>query len=392
MTTNLMEACNQWANRPPDERFWTLQEMHDACSGWRNSAKEASIDFDLLTVRPEGRELILLGRNKEGSGARMTNWAFGQMCSRIQAPASYLQRLPVKLAAENINTGLVTMSRSQEAAKALFHTGGERPLCRAFTSDGYGRVWNSDVTQRLLTLPEHGWQVPPARPAFQDQPGTRQANSIDVLIGSSARGGGLSINVGDWIAPAGLYASDHDMFVFMVNEQNRIEDGTDGGLARGFFISNSEVGQASLKVTKFLYKFVCGNHIVWDARCVTQLRIIHTKNAETRFKSGMMVELKKYADESAAKDQDRVTRSIRYQIGDDKDAVLDALFGLRIAPRKTLALAYDDAVEHEDSYGASPRSAWGMANGLTAISQDTCFADKRMELDRAAGKVLSMAF
>ena len=44
------------------------------------------------------------------------------------------------------------------------------------------------------------------------------------------------------IAPAGIYASDHDMFAFLVNEEYRIDDGSDGGLARGFFVQNSEVG------------------------------------------------------------------------------------------------------------------------------------------------------
>jgi hypothetical protein len=33
-----------------------------------------------------------------------------------------------------------------------------------------------------------------------------------------------------------------------------------------------------------------------------------------------------------------------------------------------------------------------MVNGLTELSQQTVFADERHELDRAAGKVLEMAF
>ena len=67
------------------------------------------------------------------------------------------------------------------------------------------------------------------------------------------------------IAPAGLYASDHDCFAFMVNESVTVDDGSDGGLCRGFFVSNSEVGAASLKFTS-LYRSVCGNHIVWGAK------------------------------------------------------------------------------------------------------------------------------
>ena len=44
-----------------------------------------------------------------------------------------------------------------------------------------------------------------------------------------------TMKLGDLIAPAGIYASDHDMFAFMVNEDARIDDGSDEGIdvARG---------------------------------------------------------------------------------------------------------------------------------------------------------------
>jgi len=72
-----------------------------------------------------------------------------------------------------------------------------------------------------------------------------------------------SLKVGDKIAPAGLYGSDHDMFAFMVLENRRIEDGTEGGLSRGAFFSNSEVGGGAFRIKSFYYRHVCGNHIVW---------------------------------------------------------------------------------------------------------------------------------
>jgi hypothetical protein len=80
------------------------------------------------------------------------------------------------------------------------------------------------VTERLSELPETGWRVPPARLAQGDDRQARPATASDVLDDREG-GGGLSINLGDMIAPAGLYASDRDMFVFMVNEKNPIEDG-----------------------------------------------------------------------------------------------------------------------------------------------------------------------
>ncbi len=88
--------------------------------------------------------------------------------------------------------------------------------------------------------------VPPARPAFPDQPGTRPATEDDVLAVKDF----LSINVGDPVAPAGLYASNHDMFAFLINEENRIDDGSDSGLSRGVFFENSEVGAKALPTLK----------------------------------------------------------------------------------------------------------------------------------------------
>ncbi|HVJ66688.1 MAG TPA: DUF932 domain-containing protein [Caulifigura sp.] len=385
MGLNLYAAHDQWANRPADERFWTLEEMLGACKGYAEHARTASVKLD--GVRCEDREgsRVLVGR--EDRPAHFTHWSFGQLASRVQAPAGYLRTLPAPLAADCINNGLSTIKG--EESTILLHSNGSL-VCRAFTSEDYSRIWNWEIAQRLMSLPQQGWQVPPARPAMANQSGARPATEEDIL----ERRAGLSVKVGDLIAPAGLYASDHDMFAFMVNEQIRIEDGTEGGLARGFFVSNSEVGAAAFKITKFLYKFVCGNHIVWDAKEVKEIRIVHRGSADRRYAGQLVAELWKYARESSAGDEQRIEAARRFEIGSNKDEVLDRLFGIKSLgiPWKTLDAAYEHVVRHPERYKASPRSAYGMANGLTAISQETNYADDRTSLDRAAGRVLSMAF
>jgi uncharacterized protein DUF932 len=183
---------------------------------------------------------------------------------------------------KNLNHGvskLASASGDNQSANVLFHQG-DGLVVRAFTSDRYSRIWNYEVLDRLIPLQEYGWRVPPARPARRSQAGIRIATKADVLDGNKF---GLSIKQGDAIAPAGLYASDHDMFVFMVNERNRVKDGTSNGLAKGFFVENSEVGAASLSLTTFFYRVVCGNHIVWGATDVSELRIRHVGFADTRY-------------------------------------------------------------------------------------------------------------
>jgi hypothetical protein len=35
--SNLYAASNQWAVRPADERFWTLEEARDACKAYADT-------------------------------------------------------------------------------------------------------------------------------------------------------------------------------------------------------------------------------------------------------------------------------------------------------------------------------------------------------------------
>ena len=378
--SNLYDASQQWATRPDDERFWTLEEMMTRCAGHAASAREAHVNMADLRVETDRNDLALVGQ--EGLPARFTHWSFGQLCSRVGAPASYLRTLDADTAATCLSYGL---KKVDGEANVLMHSNGSLQ-CRSFTSEQYSRIWNWEIIRRLQNGAAAGWRVPPARAARPGQAGARPATAADILRTS------INIREGVLIAPSGLYASDHDMFAFMVNEDYRIEDGTEGGLSRGFFVTNSEVGAAAFKITKFLYRHVCGNHIVWDAKDVQELRIVHRGRADQRFGHQLQVELRKYANESTEGDVQRIEAAKRFEIAATKDEVLDALFGKRIAPRKTLEAAYDKAVVEYDMYRVSPRTAWGMAQGLTRLSQKTQYADERVDLDRAAGKVLSMAF
>jgi len=352
--------------------------MLRSCEYYRNSAVTGSVELGQLRAVNDNGEVKITGVNQS---ARLTHWAFGQVARIAGAPAGYLRGLPAPLAVENLNHGL---PKSEGTGKLLLHKNGDM-IARCITSDNYTRIWNTDVIKRLMDLEADGWQVPPARPAREDQRGSRPATEADVLHGNRF---GLSVNVGDMIAPAGLYASDHDMFAFMVNESRRIDDGSDGGLSRGFFVGNSEVGGGSLFAITFYYRHVCGNHIVWGASNVCEARLVHRGNADARFRSEFLVELRKYADDAASEDEARIKAAKTRVIAADKDSVIDTLFGKRIASRKDLVAAWDYA-EQDDA--ATPNTVWGMVQGITRLSQDRPFADERVELDRAAGKILTLA-
>ena len=383
----LFKANNQWSTRPADERFGSLTEMYDACYHYATTAREAKTPYSDIRVEAQNNEVQLTG--KTGQFARLTHWAFGQLSQLVGAPAGYLRNLPATLAVQNLNHGLKHRLQEQgdSTAQLLFHSNGSL-LLRAVTSEVYKRIWNWEICKRLVSLQEYGWKVPPARPSTIGSAATRPATKQDVL---DVQMSGIGIKVGDPVAPAGLYASDHDMFAFLVNEKNRINDGSDQGLGRGFFVENSEVGDSAFKLTTFLYRFVCGNHIVWGAKDVREISIKHVGQANAIAWNKLAVMVQRYADSSASDLEAQIAVARRFEIAAKKEDILDLLFNRKIGTRKLLEAAYNKAEEHADIDG-SPRSAWGFAQGMTRVSQESEYADKRVEIDKAAAKVIQIAF
>src|SRR5438128_6919209 len=169
---------------------------------------------------------------KSGATAELTHFAFGQLAARAEAPASYLRTLPATLACQNLNHGLKSKADPNAEAKLLLHENGGY-FIRAVTSGKYTRIWNSEVAERLLGLESDGWRVPPARPLHTftsdllKPAAYRYATKADAALS-------LTVREGDPIGPSGLYASNEDMFAFMIHPERVIRDGSPGGLMRGF--------------------------------------------------------------------------------------------------------------------------------------------------------------
>jgi hypothetical protein len=395
----LTAASREWASRPDDQRFWTLADMLRQMEAWRDSACEAVVDLRDLRVEPaDGGGLALVGR--KGNAAVPTHWAFGQLCRDFAGgcPADWCRALPADLAAANVNHGLRrTVAAAGEDGKACNLLLSQSPgglVLRSATSDRYGRIWNAGIVERLQALEAGGWRVPPARPARDGQSGTRPATEADVLRFDQG-GGGTPIRVGDPVAPAGLYASDHDAFAFMVSDRI-IDDGTDGGLARGFYLQNSEVGTGrAMSVTTFLYRSVCGNHLIWGAENVRSLRVRHVGQPDARWQSALEIELRRYAEGSAAADSARVAVARAMLLGETRDATIETVWArLRNdgLSRKLVTAGYDSA-DHAANWDRTinPRSVWGLVQGLTSHSQSLPYADQRNAIDVAAAKVLALA-
>jgi hypothetical protein len=396
--TELYAASSQWANRPADQRFWTLQDMRAACEQARAGSSELMIAPQDLTAKAHDGEMYLLKpvMRKDGTtgtaGCRMTHHAFGAVSRLAGAPGSYLRELPPDLAAQCLNAGIQRREDKAVARNWLMHKNGGFTL-RAVLTSKYDRVWDADVCEALEGL--RGWRNPAGRMPTHDaamRAIARPATAADILPGQ------INISEGEMIVPSGLYASDHDMFAFLVAPDRTIDDGSGKPLMRGVFVRNSEVGEASLSMTFFLMQAVCGNHIVWNATGVRENSLRHIgRSGSTLAKASRQFHatLRTYHD-AAAGEEAKIKAARNLVLGANKQEVLEALikyaksFGLLPLTKPVLETALTIAEEHESWYG-NPRSLWGAVAGITHGSQGGGFADARNEVDRAAGKLLAMA-
>jgi hypothetical protein len=357
----LFKAYQQWANRPADERFASLEALHAETLRYAQVAQEKRLPFADMRVENIDGDVQLVGR--ANVPAKFTHWAFGQLCTRIGAPANYLRELPSTLACQNLNHGLATRVADADKnanANLMFHANGGL-LLRSIMTDEYSRIWNHEVAARLVDLQPQGWE--PARPDIR-------------------------VECGDFPA---LYASDHDMFAFLRNSRLTVsENGSDGAVYKGVIVENSEVGASALKLTRFLYREMCGNHIIWGASKMLEISVRHVGSARHRW-AGYFAQLRRYADESVSDLEAKIAASREKVIGATKDEVLDALFGKRITglSRKVIESGYDAVIPEQDG---RPNTVWGIAQGLTRHSQTLPYADQRTVIDRAAGKLLEANF
>jgi hypothetical protein len=396
---DLMTAAHEWATRPDDQRHGTMEDLEVACRSMADAACVARRQIsDLRAVATSDGDILLQG--PKGDPAHLTHHAFGQLARLAHAPAEFLRTLPPNLAADVLNDRLGRRAGNVEdtnTAQILFYRNGSL-LTRSFMTESYDLLWDHRVVAQVRQWAHRdGWQVPPARPARAGQRGTRPATADDVVTCGHAS---LGIRVGDPIAPAGLYASDHDLFMFLVRPGEQI-DGGGYALNRGVFVRNSEVGECALQVTAFTFDSVCGNHIVWGAKDVQVVRARHVKG--TREMSGRTLQRAALgysrimqalppADALSAK----IAAARRVHIGTtdvevvDRVGVIAKVKALPLLTRATVQAAIDTARE-SPRYG-SPYSKWGLVNGLTAVSQRGTHTDDRAALDAQAGRLLEIDF
>ncbi len=367
-----LNDCNrQWSSRPDDERFVSLDDLRAHVQGQRERSKGLVLSTRSFQVAPVGNTTHdALAVVTERGFAAPTHWSFGQLASLAGAPAGYLRELPAEMAADCINYGL-SKRDAEDVGMLVRHEESGNIVLAAATGPAYGRVWNSDIVdalrQRFGDGLEGDWRVPGE---FGRRVIVTKANTT-------------------------LYASDRDLWVFLANEDHRIElpgrrNGEPGTLARGFFVWNSETGAKTFGLKTFLFDYVCQNRMVWGAEGVQEFTIRHTQSAPAKFVELVQPALAAYAQSSTSGVLSAIegARSHRLATGATLAARNETVEAF-LARRFTRGQARAIMAAHLADEGRPVETRWDAAVGATAYARSIPHQDARVEVETRAGLLLA---
>jgi len=385
-------AAREYAKRPADETFDSPAAMLAAATHDREHSREVTYNTRDLSVVPastDGRtgayasnsEITTLQLQSPKGRAAFTHWSFGQLARMVGAPAAYLRELPPAIAADALNFGLHDAAEHATDAKILVKANGVAPIIRACTSETYGRVWDAELYGATLeTLArDPQWQTPPT---WDGKPAGAYRGDRDSFL--------ILVNGGSIVSDPSLRSGSVPAFAAGASSIGGSLQGPNGGDAgamyRGLMIRNSEVGACSVTIDTILFRYICGNHMLWGAMFDQRFRRRHVGDHARRDAIRTIYSVaRKWAESPASADEAIIKGLIDREIAATRDAVIDELRNLG-ATREQAGAAYDTA---ERTEAASPRSFWGVAQGLTRISQASGYQDGRMELDQLAAAVLA---
>ena len=368
-------VSSEWFSRPDDERYLSLTDLHDAVRRRANRAQARTVESRAVRVeasRDNSERLALLvpGRDEP---VMPTHWSFGQLCGLVGAPSSYLRQLPAPLAGINLQHGL--LSHRAELVKTL-EAGDGRVELRAVTGPDYGRIWDHELVAAVIKIAGNGtgdtrWKVP----GVLDWNTMTHNPFVDVTKDTTT-----------------LYASDRDVFLFLVDdthpiEAGRLPDGSPDLYFRGFYCWNSEVGSKTLGIASFYLRAVCMNRNLWGVENFEEITIRHSKFAAQRFAHEAAPALTRFADSSPAPFVAGI-RAAREQIVARSDDDRETFLRKCGCSKSETAKIVETVLQEE---GRPPESLFDFVQGITALARGKAHQDARLELEGKAKRLLERA-
>ena len=368
-------VSSEWFSRPDDERYLSLSELYASVKGRAERSRTRTVESAAIRVeahRDDPENLALILPDAEAPVAP-THWSFGQLASLVSAPAAYLRQLPAPLAGINLQYGLT--SHRAEQIKTLETEDGRTEL-RAVTGPDYGRIYDHELVAAVQKIAGNGtgdtrWKVP----------GTLDWSSgvynpmVDITKDTTT-----------------LYASDRDVFLFLVDDMNPIEagklpDGSPDLYFRGFYCWNSEVGAKTLGIASFYLRAVCQNRNLWGVEDFQEISIRHSKYAANRFAHEAAPALTRFADSSPRPFVEGIRAARERIVAHSDDDRTDFLRKRGFSKAETARIVETVLAEE----GRPPESVFDFVQGITAVARSKPQQDTRLEMEGKAKKLLERA-
>ncbi|CAM5326938.1 hypothetical protein ATER59S_00215 [Aquamicrobium terrae] len=371
---NFSRVSSEWFNRPADERYLSLGDLHNSVKRRSERSKTRIIESEAIRVEasrddPERLKLML---PEAHAPVAPTHWSFGQLASLVGAPAAYLRQLPAPLAGINLQHGL--LNHRAEQVKTLEIENGRLEL-RAVTGPDYGRIFDHELVEAVQKIAGNGtgdtrWKVP----GVLDWSTHIYNPNVDISKETTT-----------------LYASDRDVFIFLVDDLNPIEAGRlpngDPDLYfRGFYAWNSEVGSKTLGIASFYLRAVCSNRNLWGVEDFQEITIRHSKYAASRFALEAEPALIQFAESSPIPFVNGIKAARERIVARDDDDRTTFLRKRDFSKGETAKII--DTVLNEE--GHPPASIFDFVQGITRIARDKQHQDVRLEMEGKAKKLLDL--
>lgn len=368
-------VSSEWFSRPDDERYLSLSDL--ARTVRRRSERSCTrvVESELIHVEASRSDPERLALRLPGADAPVapTHWSFGQLASLIGAPAAYLRQLPAALAGINMQYGL--SSHRAEQIKTFEIEDGRVEL-RAVTGTDYGRIHDYELVEAVQRIAGNGtgdtrWKIP----GVLDWSSGTYNPHVDISKDTTT-----------------LYASDRDVFVFLVDDLNPIEagrlpDGSPDLYFRGFYAWNSEVGAKTIGIASFYLRAVCQNRNLWGVEDFEEITIRHSKYAASRFAHEAAPALLNFANSSPMPFVNGIKTARERIVAKTDEDRTDFLRRRGFSKAETGKII--DTVLAEE--GRPPESIFDFVQGITALARTRPHQDARLEMEAKAKKLMDRA-
>ena len=365
-------VSSEWFSRPADERYLSLSQLFGAVKRRTDRSRTRTVESAAVRVEASRDDAEALALVLPGSDRPIapTHWSFGQLAGLVGAPAAYLRQLPAALAGINLQYGL--SSHRAEQVKTLETDEGRIEL-RAVTGPDYGRIYDHELVAAVQRIAGDGtgdtrWKVP----GVLDWSTGVYNPRVDITADTTT-----------------LYASDRDVFLFLVDDLNPIEagrlpDGSPDLYFRGFYCWNSEVGAKTLGMASFYLRAVCQNRNLWGVEDFQEITIRHSKYAASRFAHEAAPALTRFADSSPMPFVNGI-KAARTQIVARTDEDRAEFLRKRGFGKTETAKIIETVLAEE---GRPPESVFDFVQGITAFARNKTQQDARLDLEGRAKKLL----